>query len=108
MSKTNDSFELMGFDESVHDETKMFECELCQYKTCDISNLKLHMDVHLNASKAVEGKGKRIHICDSCDKKFQTKSSLNLHIRGKHLLQFRFKCVICSKGFMFLYNYKGH
>ena len=27
----------MGLDESDHDETKMFECEICQYKTCDIS-----------------------------------------------------------------------
>ena len=34
--------------------------------------------------------------------------ALRLHIKSKHTFQFRFKCGICSKGFVSLYNYRGH
>ena len=70
------------------------------------------MKQHTNTTMAVADcdapTDKPVHVCHSCSKTFQSKTGLNLHVRSKHTLEFRFNCSVCSKGFVSLYNYRGH
>ncbi|XP_063544134.1 zinc finger protein 436-like isoform X15 [Cydia strobilella] len=46
--------------------------------------------------------------CDMCDKKFNLKSNLMLHMRSVHLKERPFECSVCSMGFFIKRHMLGH
>ncbi|XP_045781735.1 zinc finger protein 888-like isoform X6 [Maniola jurtina] len=46
--------------------------------------------------------------CDKCDKKFNLKSNLMLHIRSVHLKERPYECSVCSMGFFIKRHMLGH
>ncbi|VVC98041.1 unnamed protein product [Leptidea sinapis] len=46
--------------------------------------------------------------CDMCDKKFNLKSNLMLHVRSVHLKERPYACSVCSMGFFIKRHMLGH
>lgn len=46
--------------------------------------------------------------CDMCEKKFNLKSNLMLHMRGVHLKERPYECSVCSMGFFIKRHMLGH
>ena len=40
-----------------------------------------------------------VHICNICDKQFESKNTLNQHMENVHLLQKFFSCHLCNRKF---------
>ncbi|CAG2203956.1 unnamed protein product [Mytilus edulis] len=70
-------------------------------------NVKRHTQ-NAHAPNNAETKHFTMYLCDQCGMVFKTASGLNIHYKGKHTQEFRFKCKVCDRGFNTLWNYRGH
>ncbi|XP_077433002.1 zinc finger protein ZFAT [Vanacampus margaritifer] len=76
----------------AHQGVKPFVCNICDYASRSISNLKNHMKRH-NKEKC--------HICDLCNKKFKSKMSLKSHRLSHTKDGKQFKCSECDFSSLF-------
>jgi uncharacterized Zn-finger protein len=51
--------------------------------------------------------GERPYRCDQCPSDFTTTGQLQRHVAAVHENKKRFKCNVCSKEFLYGYNFKG-
>jgi hypothetical protein len=80
--------------------TKNFNCEICDYSTPMKSRLNHHTNqVHLNIKN---------FECTQCSNKFSRNSYLKKHIIGVHLKRQDFQCHYCNKAFGQKQNLKTH
>ncbi|XP_074540259.1 zinc finger protein ZFAT isoform X2 [Halichoeres trimaculatus] len=71
----------------AHQGIKPYNCTVCEYATCNRSNLKAHMNQHNT---------ERGHLCDLCGKKFKSKVSLKSHRLSHTDEGKRFQCSECD------------
>merc|ERR1712086_1133422 len=83
----------------VHDESKKFECTICQAKFNQQRDLKNH--------KMQKHTGERPHICKQCGKRFQSASTLSKHSE-RHKGQRTHQCSYCSKSFLVHVDLRSH
>ena len=69
---------------------KKWACTECDYSSDRKSDYKNHLITHSN----IKG-----HKCDTGDKCFTTKSSLNRHIKSVHTKEYKVDCEVCDKVF---------
>ena len=75
--------------ESVHEKTKPFKCDICDYRASRKSHLKKHIElVHYEETKPFK--------CDICDYSCSYKTNLKKHIESVHEGKEAFKCDICE------------
>ena len=48
------------------------------------------------------------YICDVCGNTYKSKFGLNLHMKGKHLSEFKHHCDICNQGFNQSVQFRFH
>ena len=82
----------------IHTGEKAFQCEYCEYKFSQKSNLTTHVRVHT---------GEKPFKCDCCGKCFNQTSSLKSHLKI-HAGEKSFKCDFCEKKFTQKGNLKRH
>ena len=58
-------------------------------------------------TRQLTSRGKKTHVCDQCDKRFDWPSELEKHQRV-HTGEKPFICTVCNKGFSQLSNLKTH
>lgn len=75
---------------------EMFICQLCN-KTYDKRYEEAHMDFHKTDN----------YDCDTCNRKFHTKSNLEMHMRV-HSSGKKFSCSYCKKGFLTYESLQEH
>lgn len=75
---------------------EMFICQLCN-KTYDKRYEEAHMDFHKTDN----------YDCDICNRKFYTKSNLDMHMRV-HSNGKKFTCSYCKKGFLTYESLQEH
>ncbi|XP_063431744.1 zinc finger protein 227-like [Mytilus trossulus] len=109
-----DSFIVDALDESLEVEeeveteaSSMHYCTFCTYSSKYKPNLKRHTQ-NAHAPNNAETRHFTMYLCDQCGMVFKTASGLNIHYKGKHTSEFRFKCKVCDRGFNTLWNYRGH
>ncbi|CAG2229877.1 unnamed protein product [Mytilus edulis] len=109
-----DSFIVNALDESLEVEeevetepSSMHCCTFCSYSSKYKQNVKRHTQ-NAHAPNNAETKHFTMYLCDQCGMVFKTASGLNIHYKGKHTQEFRFKCKVCDRGFNTLWNYRGH
>ena len=69
---------------------KLFPCEKCEYKAKRKEHLKNHNErIHANMQRS------KNFMSSSCNAKYYSKSSLEIHIETNHL-QVRYPCDICD------------
>ncbi|XP_076562333.1 zinc finger Y-chromosomal protein 2-like [Arvicanthis niloticus] len=103
----------------VHTGEKPYECQYCEYKSADSSNLKTHIKTKHNREiplkcgiclltfsdtreaqeHAVTHQKNRTHQCSHCSHKSSNSSDLKRHIISVHTKDYPHKCDMCSKGF---------
>nr|BAC36419.1 unnamed protein product [Mus musculus] len=103
----------------VHTGEKPYECQYCEYKSADSSNLKTHIkskhskEIPLKCGiclltfsdnkeaqqHAVLHQESRTHQCSHCNHKSSNSSDLKRHIISVHTKAYPHKCDMCSKGF---------
>nr|XP_034348993.1 zinc finger Y-chromosomal protein 2-like isoform X3 [Arvicanthis niloticus] len=103
----------------VHTGEKPYECQYCEYKSADSSNLKTHIKTKHNREiplkcgiclltfsdtreaqqHAVTHQENRTHQCSHCSHKSSNSSDLKRHIISVHTKDYPHKCDMCSKGF---------
>ena len=81
-----------------HTGIKDYQCEVCEKKFCQKSNLKRHMLTHTKVKD---------YECDICKMKFSLKSSLVRHFRI-HLGEKPYGCAECGKLFTVSSNRNKH
>lgn len=69
---------------------KKHECEKCEMKFLQFSNLKVHFLSHSN---------KKSFKCELCKAKFKTGGNLKQHKLIVHKHKIKFECLECGKGF---------
>ncbi|VDI45655.1 N-acetylated-alpha-linked acidic dipeptidase [Mytilus galloprovincialis] len=114
-TKMVDSFIVNALDESLEVEEEEVEtepsfmhcCTFCSYSSKYKQNVKRHTQ-NAHAPNNAETKHFTMYLCDQCGMVFKTASGLNIHYKGKHTQEFRFKCKVCDRGFNTLWNYRGH
>ena len=57
------------------DNRRYYQCDRCAFQTPLSNKFKHHMDSHNNV---------RNYLCDQCDAKFVTRTTLNVHKKWKH------------------------
>ncbi|XP_013846507.2 zinc finger X-chromosomal protein isoform X3 [Sus scrofa] len=103
----------------IHTGEKPYQCQYCEYRSADSSNLKTHVktkhskempfkcdiclltfsdtkDVQQHALIHQESK---THQCLHCDHKSSNSSDLKRHIISVHTKDYPHKCEMCEKGF---------
>ena len=71
----------------VHTGKKDFQCDRCEKKFAQKSDLKRHVLTHTKL---------KAHGCDICYKKFSLKHNLDIHFRTVHLGEKPFGCKECD------------
>ncbi|CAG2210930.1 unnamed protein product [Mytilus edulis] len=102
----DESFEVK--EELETEPSSMYCCTFCSYSSKYKQNVKRHkQNAHAPGNNA-ETKHFTMFLCDQCGSVFKTAGGLNIHYKGKHTQEFRFKCKVCDRGFNTLWNYRGH
>uniref|UniRef100_A0A2K6UHY0 Zinc finger protein X-linked n=1 Tax=Saimiri boliviensis boliviensis TaxID=39432 RepID=A0A2K6UHY0_SAIBB len=103
----------------IHTGEKPYQCQYCEYRSADSSNLKTHVktkhskempfkcDVCLltfSDTKEVQQHAlihqeSKTHQCLHCDHKSSNSSDLKRHIISVHTKDYPHKCDMCDKGF---------
>ncbi|KAJ8254909.1 hypothetical protein GJAV_G00198730 [Gymnothorax javanicus] len=103
----------------THTGEKPFQCQHCEFRCADQSNLKTHIkskhgaelpfkcshcpqafadDRQLQKHVEIYG-GHKTHQCPHCEHKSTNSSDLKRHIISVHTKDFPHKCEVCEKGF---------
>ncbi|XP_036136892.1 zinc finger X-chromosomal protein-like isoform X1 [Molossus molossus] len=103
----------------IHTGEKPYQCQHCEYRSADSSNLKTHVKTKhskempfkcdiclLNFSDtkevqqhALTHQESKTHQCLHCDHKSSNSSDLKRHIISVHTKDYPHKCDMCDKGF---------
>ncbi|XP_051034676.1 zinc finger X-chromosomal protein-like [Phodopus roborovskii] len=103
----------------VHTGEKPYECQYCEYKSADSSNLKTHVktkhskeiplkcdicvltfsDTKEAQQHALTHQESKTHQCLHCNHKSSNSSDLKRHIISVHTKDYPHKCEMCNKGF---------
>ncbi|XP_066106220.1 zinc finger X-chromosomal protein-like isoform X3 [Saccopteryx bilineata] len=103
----------------IHTGEKPYQCQYCEYRSADSSNLKTHVktkhsrevpfkcDICLlifSNSKEVQQHAlihqeSKTHQCLHCDHKSSNSSDLKRHVISVHTKDYPHKCDMCDKGF---------
>uniref|UniRef100_A0A2K6NE04 Zinc finger protein Y-linked n=1 Tax=Rhinopithecus roxellana TaxID=61622 RepID=A0A2K6NE04_RHIRO len=103
----------------IHTGEKPYQCQYCEYRSADSSNLKTHIktkhskempfkcDICLltfSDTKEVQHhtlvhQENRTHQCLHCDHKSSNSSDLKRHVISVHTKDYPHKCEMCEKGF---------
>nr|XP_033803990.1 zinc finger X-chromosomal protein isoform X2 [Geotrypetes seraphini] len=103
----------------IHTGEKPYQCQYCDYRSADSSNLKTHVktkhskemplkcDICLQTftdTKELQQHGllhqeSKMHQCVHCDHKSSNSSDLKRHIISVHTKDYPHKCDVCDKGF---------
>ena len=101
--------------ESANSET-LYECGMCWYTTYKNYNFQRHCKRHQEKKDNgnILGSNKdapctdtptkkqaklKTKICDQCGKCFKSSFALSLHLRNKHIKDFKYACDACGKGY---------
>ena len=95
---TRASFEATPLEESINTVGKSHLCD-CGYATIDKSNFNKHMkrcsQSTLAVAPAPDGPSTSgTHVCDQCGKSFRSRFGMSLHIKNKHLEEFKYECTL--------------
>nr|XP_025844792.1 zinc finger X-chromosomal protein-like isoform X2 [Vulpes vulpes] len=103
----------------IHTGEKPYQCQYCEYRSADSSNLKTHVktkhskempfkcdiclltfsDTKEVQQHAVIHQESKTHQCLHCDHKSSNSSDLKRHIISVHTKDYPHKCDMCDKGF---------
>ncbi|XP_043927767.1 zinc finger X-chromosomal protein [Protopterus annectens] len=103
----------------IHTGEKPYQCQYCDYRSADSSNLKTHVktkhskevlfkcehcflkfsDTKELQQHAVLHQESKTHQCLHCDHKSSNSSDLKRHIISVHTKDYPHKCDMCDKGF---------
>jgi uncharacterized Zn-finger protein len=103
----------------IHTGEKPYECQYCEYRSADSSNLKTHVktkhskempfkcdiclltfsDTKEVQQHALVHQESKTHQCLHCDHKSSNSSDLKRHIISVHTKDYPHKCDMCDKGF---------
>ncbi|XP_058515338.1 zinc finger X-chromosomal protein-like isoform X2 [Ochotona princeps] len=103
----------------IHTGEKPYECQYCEYKSADSSNLKTHVKIKHSKEMpfkcdiclltfpntkevqqhAVTHQESKTHQCLHCNHKSSNSSDLKRHIISVHTKDYPHKCDMCDKGF---------
>nr|XP_049704098.1 zinc finger and SCAN domain-containing protein 12 isoform X8 [Helicoverpa armigera] len=74
-------------------------CQICKARFKNYYQKTRHM-IQVHNAEGIK--------CDLCDKKFNLKSNLMLHMRSVHLKERPYECSVCSMGFFIKRHMIGH
>ncbi|XP_044767959.1 zinc finger X-chromosomal protein-like isoform X2 [Neomonachus schauinslandi] len=103
----------------IHTGEKPYQCQYCEYRSADSSNLKTHVktkhskempvkcdiclltfpDTKEVQQHALIHQESKTHQCLHCDHKSSNSSDLKRHIISVHTKDYPHKCNMCEKGF---------
>ncbi|CAO2618056.1 Zinc finger Y-chromosomal protein 1 [Lemmus lemmus] len=103
----------------IHTGEKPYECQYCEYKSADSSNLKTHIkakhskeiplkcdtcvltfsDTKEAQQHALTHRESKTYQCLHCSHKSSNSSDLKRHVISVHTKDYPHKCELCSKGF---------
>ncbi|XP_032331243.1 zinc finger X-chromosomal protein isoform X2 [Camelus ferus] len=103
----------------IHTGEKPYQCQYCEYRSADSSNLKTHIktkhskempfkcdiclltfsDTKEVQQHALIHQESKTHQCLHCDHKSSNSSDLKRHIISVHTKDYPHKCDMCDKGF---------
>ncbi|KAK2494001.1 hypothetical protein MC885_004818 [Smutsia gigantea] len=103
----------------IHTGEKPYQCQYCEYRSADSSNLKTHIktkhykemtfkcddclltfsDTKEVQQHALTHQENRVHQCLHCNHKSSNTSDLKRHIISVHTKDYPHKCDMCDKGF---------
>ncbi|XP_074179495.1 zinc finger X-chromosomal protein-like isoform X4 [Rhinolophus sinicus] len=103
----------------IHTGEKPYECQYCEYRSADSSNLKTHVktkhskempfkcdiclltfsDTKEVQQHALIHQESKTHQCLHCDHKSSNSSDLKRHVISVHTKDYPHKCDMCDKGF---------
>ncbi|XP_060994165.1 zinc finger Y-chromosomal protein isoform X2 [Dama dama] len=103
----------------IHTGEKPYQCQYCEYRSADSSNLKTHVktkhskemsfkcdiclltfsDTKEVQQHALSHQESKTHQCLHCDHKSSNSSDLKRHIISVHTKDYPHKCDMCDKGF---------
>ncbi|XP_053437394.1 zinc finger X-chromosomal protein-like isoform X2 [Nycticebus coucang] len=103
----------------IHTGEKPYQCQYCEYRSADSSNLKTHIktkhskempfrcdiclltfsDTKEVQQHALTHQESKTHQCLHCDHKSSNSSDLKRHVISVHTKDYPHKCDMCDKGF---------
>ncbi|XP_054829876.1 LOW QUALITY PROTEIN: zinc finger X-chromosomal protein [Eublepharis macularius] len=103
----------------IHTGEKPYQCQYCEYRSADSSNLKTHVktrhskempfkcdicfqifsDTKELQQHIIMHQESKTHQCLHCDHKSSNSSDLKRHIISVHTKEYPHKCDMCDKGF---------
>uniref|UniRef100_A0A8C5KB04 Zinc finger X-chromosomal protein-like n=1 Tax=Jaculus jaculus TaxID=51337 RepID=A0A8C5KB04_JACJA len=103
----------------IHTGEKPYECQYCEYRSADSSNLKTHVKTKHSKDMPIKcdiclltfsgtnevqqhafiHQESKTHQCLHCDHKSSNSSDLKRHIISVHTKDYPHKCDMCDKGF---------
>ncbi|CRL06941.1 CLUMA_CG019621, isoform A [Clunio marinus] len=78
----------------IHEKKKFRQCDICDRRFINKTDLKLHMKVHIPKEFRIKNLQ-----CDHCDKSYDTKQNLKRHLIANHLKFKLHSCNLCEKSF---------
>ncbi|XP_021372768.1 uncharacterized protein LOC110462865 [Mizuhopecten yessoensis] len=108
------------------DNSGMYNCKLCEYKTPRMFHIRRHLGVHYGNTNKCEQCEKtfsdsyklRLHVqvkhgnlrfdCDYCHRDFGTKEGLKYHRLSAHEGNWKYLCPDCGQGFYQKHHFEGH